>query len=287
MDVSPKQIFSVAASLIPFLEHDDANRALMGANMQRQGVPLVLPEAPLVATGMETEAARYSGQVLFSKSDGTIASVTSSEIDVTTKDGRDEVYPLKKFVRTNQGTCINQRPIVSKGEPVKAGQVLADSSATERGELALGQNVVAAFMSWGGYNYEDAIIVSDRLVERDKFTSIHISKHEVEARDTKLGPEEITRDIPNVGEENLRELDEFGIIRVGARGGTRRHPGGQDYPQGRDRAFRRGKIAARHLRRKSPRGKGYLAARTTRRIGQGHQRAHFLARERRRLAGAC
>ena len=216
MDVSPKQIFSVAASLIPFLEHDDANRALMGANMQRQGVPLVLPESPLVATGMETEAARYSGQVLFSKADGTIASVTSSEITVTTDDGRYDVYPLKKFVRTNQGTCINQRPIVSKGERVKAGQVLADSSATERGELALGQNVVAAFMSWGGYNYEDAIIVSDRLVERDKFTSIHISKHEVEARDTKLGPEEITRDIPNVGEENLRELDEFGIIRVGA-----------------------------------------------------------------------
>ena len=216
MDVSPKQIFSVAASLIPFLEHDDANRALMGANMQRQGVPLVLPESPLVATGMETEAARYSGQVLFSKADGTIASVTSSEITISTNDGRDEVYPLKKFVRTNQGTCINQRPIVSKGERVKAGQVLADSSATERGELALGQNVVAAFMSWGGYNYEDAIIVSDRLVERDKFTSIHISKHEVEARDTKLGPEEITRDIPNVGEENLRELDEFGIIRVGA-----------------------------------------------------------------------
>jgi DNA-directed RNA polymerase subunit beta len=216
MDVSPKQIFSVAASLIPFLEHDDANRALMGANMQRQGVPLVLPESPLVATGMETEAARYSGQVLFSKTGGTVASVTSSDITVTTNDGRDEVYPLKKFVRTNQGTCINQRPIVSKGERVKAGQVLADSSATERGELALGQNVVAAFMSWGGYNYEDAIIVSDRLVERDKFTSIHISKHEVEARDTKLGPEEITRDIPNVGEENLRELDEVGIIRVGA-----------------------------------------------------------------------
>ncbi|MGA3094654.1 MAG: DNA-directed RNA polymerase subunit beta, partial [Dehalococcoidales bacterium] len=166
MDVSPKQIFSVAASLIPFLEHDDANRALMGANMQRQGVPLVLPESPLVATGMETEAARYSGQVLFSKTGGTVASVTSSDITVTTNDGRDEVYPLKKFVRTNQGTCINQRPIVSKGERVKAGQVLADSSATERGELALGQNVVAAFMSWGGYNYEDAIIVSDRLVER-------------------------------------------------------------------------------------------------------------------------
>ena len=216
MDVSPKQIFSVAASLIPFLEHDDANRALMGANMQRQGVPLVLPEAPLVATGMEAEAVRYSGQVQFSKTGGVVTSVTSTEIVVTAPDGHEEVYPLKKFVRTNQGTCINQRPIVSVNDKVKAGQVLADGSATERGELALGQNVVAAFMSWGGYNYEDAIIVSDRLLERDKFTSIHISKHEVEARDTKLGPEEITRDIPNVSEENLRELDEEGIIRVGA-----------------------------------------------------------------------
>ncbi|MCL2140349.1 MAG: DNA-directed RNA polymerase subunit beta [Dehalococcoidia bacterium] len=217
MDVSPKQIFSVAASLIPFLEHDDANRALMGANMQRQGVPLVLPEAPLVGTGMEAEAVRYSGQVQFSRSNGVVSAVTSSEICVTSNDGQEDVYPLKKFVRTNQGTCINQRSIVSKNDKVKVGQVLADGSATERGELALGQNVVAAFMSWGGYNYEDAIIVSDRLIERDKFTSIHISKHEVEARDTKLGPEEITRDIPNVSEENLRELDEYGIIRVGAK----------------------------------------------------------------------
>ncbi len=216
MDVSPKQIFSVAASLIPFLEHDDANRALMGANMQRQAVPLILPEAPLVATGMEPETARHSGQVLFSRKAGTVTSVTSSEIVITNKDGETDAYPLKKFVRTNQGTCINQRPIVSTGQKVEADQVLADSFATERGELALGQNVVAAFMSWNGFNYEDAIIVSDRLVEEDKFTSIHISKHEIEARDTKLGPEEITRDIPNVGEENLRELDENGIIRVGA-----------------------------------------------------------------------
>jgi DNA-directed RNA polymerase subunit beta len=216
MDVSSKQIFSVAASLIPFLEHNDANRALMGANMQRQAVPLLCPEAPLVATGMEREAARYSGQVLFSKYSGTVTSVTSSQIAVTNDNGQEEVYPLMKFVRTNQGTCINQYPVVSKGQRVEPGQVLADSSATEQGELALGQNVVCAFMSWGGYNFEDAIIISDRLVERDKFTSIHISKHEVEARDTKLGPEEITRDIPNVGEESLRELDENGIIRIGA-----------------------------------------------------------------------
>jgi DNA-directed RNA polymerase subunit beta len=216
MDVSPKQIFSVAASLIPFLEHNDANRALMGANMQRQAVPLLCPEAPLVATGMERETARYSGQVLFSKNYGTVTSVTSSQIVVTKDNGEEDVYPLMKFVRTNQGTCINQYPVVSKGQSVEPGQVLADSSATEQGELALGQNVVCAFMSWGGYNFEDAIIISDRLVERDKFTSIHISKHEVEARDTKLGPEEITRDIPNVGEESLRELDENGIIRIGA-----------------------------------------------------------------------
>ncbi len=217
MDVSPKQIFSVAASLIPFLEHDDANRALMGANMQRQAVPLLRPEAPLVATGMEMEAVRYSGQVIFARNAGTVTSVTSRKKSSSRYDGETEdTYKLIKFMRTNQGTCINQRPVVSDGDVVRAGQVLADSSATENGELALGQNVICAFMSWQGYNYEDAIILSDRLVKDDRFTSIHIDKHEVEARDTKLGLEEITRDIPNVGEETLRELDEEGIIRVGA-----------------------------------------------------------------------
>ncbi|APV44295.1 DNA-directed RNA polymerase subunit beta [Dehalogenimonas formicexedens] len=216
MDVSPRQIFSVAASLIPFLEHDDANRALMGANMQRQAVPLLRPEAPLVATGMEMEAVRYSGHVIFARNPGTVRSVTSEKIIVKTDGKTEDSYKLIKFMRTNQGTCINQRPVVSVGDVVKAGQVLADSSATENGELALGQNVICAFMSWHGYNYEDAIIISDRLVKADRFTSIHISKHEVEARDTKLGLEEITRDIPNVGEESLRELDEEGIIRVGA-----------------------------------------------------------------------
>jgi len=216
MDVSPKQIFSVAASLIPFLEHNDANRALMGANMQRQAVPLLCPESPLVATGMEKEAAKYSGQVLFAKNAGVVTSVTSLQIVITDDTGQEDIYPLMKFVRTNQGTCINQHAVVSKGQRVESGQVLADSSATEDGELALGQNVVCAFMSWGGYNYEDAIVIGERLVERDKFSSIHISKHEVEARDTKLGPEEITRDIPNIGEESLRELDEEGIIRIGA-----------------------------------------------------------------------
>ncbi len=216
MDVSPKQIFSVAASLIPFLEHDDANRALMGSNMQRQAVPLLSPKAPLVATGLETEAAKYSGQVLFARNAGVVTSATSSQIVVTTDNGDKDVYPLMKFVRTNQGTCINQRLIVNKGDRVEVGQVLVDSSSIEQGELALGQNVLCAFMSWGGYNFEDAIIISNRLVEKDTFTSIHIEKHEVEARDTKLGPEEITRDIPNVGEESLRELDESGIIRIGA-----------------------------------------------------------------------
>jgi DNA-directed RNA polymerase subunit beta len=216
MDVSPKQIFSVATSLIPFLEHDDANRALMGSNMQRQAVPLLSPKAPLIATGMEVEAAEYSGQVLFARNSGIVTSSTGSQIVVTRDNGEKDEYSLMKFVRTNQGTCTNQRPIVSKGDRVEVGQVLVDSSSMEKGELALGQNVLCAFMSWEGYNFEDAIIVSSRLVERDTFTSIHIEKHEIEARDTKLGPEEITRDVPNVGEESLRELDESGIIRIGA-----------------------------------------------------------------------
>ncbi len=226
MDVSPKQIVSVATALIPFLEHNDANRALMGANMQRQAVPLLRPEAPNVGTGMEMEAARYSGQVIYARNAGTVARLsglidergnTRYKIGVTRDDGTGaDTYDLMKFVRTNQGTCINQRPLVKKGEHVEQGQVLADSSATDHGELALGQNVTVAFMSWEGYNFEDAIIISNRLVEEDKFTSIHIAKHEVEARDTKLGPEEITRDIPNVGEESLRELDDSGIIRIGA-----------------------------------------------------------------------
>ncbi|AKG54082.1 DNA-directed RNA polymerase beta subunit [Dehalogenimonas sp. WBC-2] len=216
MDVSPKQIFSVAASLIPFLEHDDANRALMGANMQRQAVPLLRPEAPLVATGMEMEAVRYSGHVIFASNSGTVKSVTSDKIVIMIDGGLEDTYKLTKYKRTNQGTCINQRPMVSVGDTVKAGQVLADSSATENGELALGQNLVCAFMSWHGYNYEDAIILNERLIKDDRLTSLHISKHEIEARDTKLGVEEITRDIPNVGEESLRELDEEGIIRVGA-----------------------------------------------------------------------
>jgi DNA-directed RNA polymerase subunit beta len=216
MDVSPKQLFSVATSLIPFLEHDDANRALMGANMQRQAVPLLRPEAPIVATGVETDAARHSGQVIYAGNAGLVTSVTGSQIVVTTDNGKKDTYELSKFTRTNQGTCINQHPVVVKGDRMEAGQVLADSSATQQGELALGQNLLCAFMSWEGYNYEDAIIISNRLVMDDKFTSVHIEKHEIEARDTKLGPEEVTRDIPNVGEESLRELDDAGIIWIGA-----------------------------------------------------------------------
>lgn len=216
MDVSPKQVFSVTTCLIPFLEHDDANRALMGSNMQRQAVPLLCPEAPLIATGMEKEVAKYSGQVLFAREDGEVTSVSSGQITIDEADGDKRIYPIMKFVRTNQGTCINQRPVVTKGDRIKKGQVIADGSATDQGELALGQNILCAFMSWRGYNFEDAVILSDRLVKDDRFTSIHIEKYEIEARETKLGLEEITRDLPNVGEESLRDLDEFGIIRVGA-----------------------------------------------------------------------
>ncbi|MBX3001427.1 MAG: DNA-directed RNA polymerase subunit beta [Caldilineaceae bacterium] len=216
MDVSPKQIVSVSAALIPFLEHDDANRALMGSNMQRQAVPLVRPDAPVVGTGMEYPAAVDSGQVIVAKNNGEVVSVTSAEIIVQEEDGTRRTYTLRKYNRSNQSTCIDQRPAVNKGDWVDAGTVLADSSSTENGELALGQNVVVAYMSWEGGNYEDAILISERLVQDDKFTSIHIEKHEVEARETKLGPEEITRDIPNVGEDALKDLDEDGIIRIGA-----------------------------------------------------------------------
>ena len=216
MDISPRQMVSVAAALIPFLEHDDVNRALMGANMQRQAVPLLRPQAPVVGTGIEKQVAVDSGQVVLARVDGTVVSVTARQIVILDDEGVEHAHKLRKFVRSNQGTCINQRPIVNKGDVVTAGQVVADSSSTENGELALGQNILVAFMSWEGGNYEDAILISERIVREDLFTSIHIEKHEVEARDTKLGPEEITRDIPNVGEEGLRNLDERGIIYVGA-----------------------------------------------------------------------
>jgi len=237
MDVSPKQLVSVAAGLIPFLEHDDANRALMGSNMQRQGVPLLVSEAPLVGTGLEEKAARDSRAVVVAEADGIVAAATA-EFIVTTPDGSlpvsDErflsdpesvktrpekgihVYPLRKFMRSNAGTCVNQKPLVRAGDKVKNDQIIADGPNTEDGELALGRNVLVAFMPWNGYNFEDAIVISERLVKNDAYTSIHISEFEVAARDTKLGPEEITRDIPNVGEEALKNLDHDGIVRIGA-----------------------------------------------------------------------
>ncbi len=216
MDVAPIQLVSVSTALIPFLEHDDANRALMGSNMQRQAVPLMRPEPPVVGTGMEERVAKDSKQVVQSDVNGVVSAVTGEKIVVTQPDGELRTFKMMNFDRSNQGTCLNQRPIVDKGDIVNVGDVLADSSSTDAGELALGQNVLVAFMPWEGYNYEDAIIISRRLVKDDKFTSIHIEKHEVESRDTKLGAEEITRDIPNVGEDSLRNLDEEGIIRVGA-----------------------------------------------------------------------
>ena len=212
IDVSPSQIVSVSAGLIPFLEHDDATRALMGSNMQRQGVPLIRPEAPIVGTGIESRAALDSGQVVRSSIDGIVVSVTSDKIVIADDQGDTRAYPLIRYERSNQSTCINQHPIVTKGQRVNAGQAIADSSSTEGGRLALGQNVLVGFMSWGGGNYEDAIILSEDLVKDDRFTSTHIQKHQVEARETQLGPEEITRDIANVGETNLANLDEEGIV---------------------------------------------------------------------------
>jgi DNA-directed RNA polymerase subunit beta len=217
MDVSPKQLVSVATALIPFLEHDDANRALMGSNMQRQAVPLLATEAPLVGTGIEHKTALDSGVMITAANGGVVERVTAREIVVRRDSDKGlDVYKVHKFLRSNQGTCINQRPIVKKGERVIKGQPIADGPSTDKGELALGRNVLVAFMPWEGYNYEDAILLSERLVKEDVFTSIHIEQYEAEARDTKLGPEEITRDVPNVGEDALKDLDERGIIRIGA-----------------------------------------------------------------------
>ncbi|MBR6219995.1 MAG: DNA-directed RNA polymerase subunit beta [Clostridia bacterium] len=216
VDVSPRQLISVATGMIPFLENDDANRALMGSNMQRQAVPLLKPEAPLVATGIEYKAACDSGVVLLAREDGVVTRVTADEIVIRGEDGVDQVYKLQKFARSNQGTCINQHPIVTEGEAVKKRQPIADGPSTDQGEISLGRNALIGFMTWEGYNYEDAVLLSERLVKEDMYTSIHIEEYESEARDTKLGPEEITRDIPGVGEDALRDLDERGIIRIGA-----------------------------------------------------------------------
>ena len=216
VDVSPKQLVSVAAAMIPFLEHDDVKRSLMGSNMQRQAVPLLIPEAPIVGTGMEYKAARDSEITVTAKNDGIVEKVTADEVQVRNKKNEVEHYKLRKFKRTNGGTCINQRPVVQKGEMVKAGDILADGPATKNGEMALGRNVIIAFSTWEGYNYEDAVLISERLVKEDVYTSIHIEEYDCECRDTKLGPEEITRDIPNVGDDVLKDLDENGIIRIGA-----------------------------------------------------------------------
>ena len=227
MDVSPKQLVSVAAALIPFLENDDANRALMGSNMQRQAVPLLQPEAPLVGTGMEHVVARDSGAVVVAKRPGVVEYVSADRVVVRAESRSKkadpvqdlplDIFNLTKYRRSNQNTCINQKPIVRKGQKVSPGDVIADGPATDQGELALGRNVLVAFMPWGGYNFEDAILVSERLVKDDRFTSIHIEEFEVQARDTKLGKEEVTRDIPNVSEEALKDLDDSGIVRIGAK----------------------------------------------------------------------
>jgi DNA-directed RNA polymerase subunit beta len=219
MDVSPNQIWSVATTLIPFLEHDDANRALMGSNMQRQAVPLLKTESPLIGTGMETRAAVDTGDVVLARNAGTVGYVDAERIVLETSEGKDE-YPLEKYMRSNQGTLIHQKPLLNPGERVKTGQVIADGSSTDAGELALGKNCLVAFMSWEGYNFEDAIIISERLVKDDELTSIHIEEYEVDARTTKLGDEEITRDIPNRSEESLRNLDDRGIVRIGAEVGS-------------------------------------------------------------------
>jgi DNA-directed RNA polymerase subunit beta len=232
MDVSPRQTVSVATALIPFLEHDDVNRALMGANMQRQAVPLLRPQSPICGTGIERQIAIDSGQVVISRVSGEVMSSTARRIEVVDEQGEVYNHRLRKFVRSNAGTCINQRPIVKKGDFVTAGQVIADNTSTQDGELALGQNIMVAFMSWEGGNFEDAILISARIVHEDLFTSIHIEKYEIDARDTKLGPEEITRDIPNVGEEGLRNLDERGIIYVGAEVGPQDILVGKITPKG-------------------------------------------------------
>ena len=216
MDVSPKMVVSVATAMIPFLENDDANRALMGSNMQRQAVPLLKTESPIVGTGMEYKAAVDSGVTVVSKHNGVVEKVSANEIVIRTDEGSLETYKIIKFMRSNQGTCINQRPIVEKGERVTKGMVIADGPATCNGEISLGKNALVGFMTWEGYNYEDAVLINEKIVRDDVYTSIHIEEYEIEARDTKLGAEEITRDIPNVGEDALKELDERGIIRVGA-----------------------------------------------------------------------
>ncbi len=278
MDVSPKQLVSVAASLIPFLENDDANRALMGSNMQRQAVPLLRAEAPFVGTGMERVTARDSGAVILCKRAGVVDSVDSERIIVRVDGGgahegqmsREvgaDIYQMTKFKRSNQNTCINQKPIVHQGQKVKKGDVLADGPCTEMGELALGRNVLVAFMPWRGYNFEDAIVVSEKLVKEDYYTSIHIEEFEVDARDTKLGPEEITRDIPNIAEALLDEPRRVGHHPRRRLRQAGRHPGRQGNAEGRNAVDPGRETPPRDLRRKGRRREGRLAL-----LPAGHRR---------------
>ena len=265
IDVSPKQLVSVAAALVPFLENDDANRALMGSNMQRQAVPLLRPEAPLVGTGMEEVVARDSGAAISARRTGVVDQVDATRIVIRATEETDptkpgiDIYRLRKFQRSNASTCINQRPLVKVGDLVQKGDIIGDGPSTQLGELALGKNALVAFMPWNGYNFEDSILISERIVRDDVFTSIHIEEFETMARDTKLGPEEITRDIPNVGEENLKNLDEAGIVYIGAEVAGGRHSGGQGDAEGRNPDDAGRKAAARHLRRKGRRCARHLA----------------------------
>ena len=243
MDVSPKMVVSVATAMIPFLENDDANRALMGANMQRQAVPLMVTDNSIVGTGIEYKAAVDSGVVVCAKEDGVVSEVSADRIIIKNELGQEHIYKLIKFKRSNQGNCVNQRPIVEKGEAVKKGDVIADGPATKNGEIALGKNALIGFMTWEGYNYEDAVLINEKLVYNDVYTSIHIEEYELECRETKLGPEEVTRDIPNLSDDALKDLDERGIIHVGAEVHCR-----QGIAQGRNRAYRGGKAAESHFR---------------------------------------
>ena len=254
MDVSPTQLVSVATALIPFLEHDDANRALMGSNMQRQAVPLLTTEAPFIGTGMEFRAAVGTGDVVLAQRAGKVANVDADSIEVDAGKGQVDAYDLVKFTRSNQGTLIHQKPLVVTGDKVKEGDVLADGSSTDHGELALGKNMLVAFMSWEGFNFEDAIILSERIVKDDVLSSIHIEEYEVDARTTKLGDEEITRDIPNRSEESLKDLDERGIVRIGAEVGSGDLLVGKVTPKGETELTAEEKLHTRHLQREGARG---------------------------------
>ena len=278
MDVSPKQIVSVATALIPFLEHDDANRALMGANMQRQAVPLLRATAPFIGTGVEGRAARDAGEVILAKGDGTVVDVTGDTVVVDYEGQRGSTtHRLSKFRRSNQGTCINQKPRVDIGDKVKQGEVLADGPSTHEGELALGKNLLVAFMPWKGHNYEDAIVISERLVKDDVLTSIHIEEHEIDARDTKLGAEEITRDIPNLSEDILKDLDERGIIRVGAEVGPGDILVGKVTPKGETELTPEERLLRAIFGEKAARGPRHVAQGAARRDRQGHRRPPVLA----------